>query len=44
MQKQIGGFDECYLDELDPKAPDFLEKYFEKVLAPVEPDKKDSKN
>ncbi|GAA4827963.1 hypothetical protein GCM10023310_00810 [Paenibacillus vulneris] len=40
-QNQIGGFDESYLDDLDPNDPDFLKKYFEKVLGPVEETKKD---
>jgi hypothetical protein len=44
VQKQIGGFDESYLDDLDPNAPDFFEKYIEKVLEPVEPEKNDKKN
>lgn len=39
QKESIGGFDESYLDKLDPNDPDFVEKYIKAVLAPIEYDK-----
>ncbi|MEK3722301.1 hypothetical protein [Paenibacillus sp. FSL H8-0034] len=35
QEGQIGGFDETYLDELDPEAPDFVERFIEAVKRPI---------
>lgn len=34
-KEQIGGFDESYLDKLNPDDPDFVEKYIKAVSAPI---------
>lgn len=33
--QQTGGFDESYLDGLDPDATDFVEKFIEAVKKPI---------
>ena len=32
--REIGGFDDGYLERLNPKEPDFLDKYIEAVTRP----------
>jgi hypothetical protein len=41
QERRIGGFDETYLDGLDPNAPDFAEKLVEAVNRPVAEKKED---
>lgn len=37
QKENIGGFDETYLDKLDPTDPEFLEKYIKAASAPIDP-------
>lgn len=43
QERQIGGFDETYMDHLDPDAPDFLEKFIEAVQRPMKIVKEEEK-
>ncbi|MCY9734160.1 hypothetical protein M5X17_10415 [Paenibacillus alvei] len=39
QERHIGGIDDSYMVDLDPNAPDFLEKYIEAVKRPVTTEK-----
>lgn len=39
--REIGGFDDGYLERLNPKDPDFLEKYIDAVTRPKEEQKEE---
>jgi uncharacterized protein YeaO (DUF488 family) len=41
QEQEIGGFDETYMDELNPGDPDFVEKFIEAVKRPIENVKED---
>jgi hypothetical protein len=43
-EREIGGFDDGYLDKLNPKDPDFLEKYYEAVTRPMATAKDEQKS
>lgn len=36
QEQDIGGFDETYMDNLNPEDPDFVEKIIEAVKRPIE--------
>lgn len=36
QEQEIGGFDEAYMDDLNPRAPDFVEKFIDAVKRPIE--------
>ena len=36
QEQEIGGFDETYMDDLNPDDPDFVEKFIEAVKRPIE--------
>ncbi|CAH1205301.1 hypothetical protein PAECIP111891_02722 [Paenibacillus allorhizoplanae] len=36
QEQEIGGFDETYMNNLNPEDPDFVEKFIESVKRPIE--------
>ncbi|CAN7463731.1 hypothetical protein LJR153_003143 [Paenibacillus sp. LjRoot153] len=41
QEQEIGGFDEAYMDDLNPGDPDFVEKFIEAVKRSIEFEKEE---